>query len=592
MYKFFVTDNANNANINDTSEAPNDFAYAMIPIYKVNTEYTISVNTIYGKNVFSVALLDINKNIIKTYPGLYNYNDAIYEDSPAKLHYFDSGEYVTTDDFYNNSGLLTIQVPNNKAIKYIMVNLDNRYFDTEMCIEGSWEDFKRLYYTPYDMTEELEAENESILSNITIPKYENTNKIIPYTTKFLAKDNINLLKISEDTIQYDVFNYPPIQLSGINGRAAVAKVRIYEPGNYYYYVDRRTYGKNVVSFLVDKDGTLIQALFPVEEVTDDRTIFHVEINDTIYSDGCFLYINLQTLSQDKWMLCKDSFPDHFIPYQEEYYQADNLKVQASNVMGLNNDINTKLDNILYGKTIVFDGDSICHAALESSWNNISASDPDKHLGWAARIGQPNNMNWYNYAAGGATLVTGLYYGENNTPRHWVSSNIDTIYNAHPTLDYYIFEGGTNDADLLGLNEEKYGILNMGDYTNDNYDTTKFYNAMDMICYKATHYWPKAKIGYIVAPKMGTGYTDFTAQYSRRRFYFEMAIEVCKKWGIPYLDLWDSCPMNPKNPLHYNSSLTTDQNKQNGTSLYYDGQHPTIAGYDYLTPIIEHWIRTL
>lgn len=196
------------------------------------------------------------------------------------------------------------------------------------------------------------------------------------------------------------------------------------------------------------------------------------------------------------------------------------------------------------------------------------------------------MDWYNYAVGGGTLVTGLTTAAGGE-RYSVSKNIDVIYNTHNHLDYYIFEGGTNDADLLGLNPEKYGTLDPNDYTNENFDNTKFYNAIDYICYKATKYWPKAKIGFIVAPKMGQAATS----RNRRKFYFDMAMEACKKWGVPCLNLWDESTMNPCIPNHYDNTKTADENWSAG-SLYYDGQHPTSKGYDFLTPKIETWIKGL
>ena len=93
--------------------------------------------------------------------------------------------------------------------------------------------------------------------------------------------------------------------------------------------------------------------------------------------------------------------------------------------------------LLQGKTIVFDGDSICQASSEGTHPNC---------GWAYRIGVKNHMNWYNFGVGGGTLTAELYSLVTGNARHWISRSIDTIHDNFSSLDYLILEGGTNDAD--------------------------------------------------------------------------------------------------------------------------------------------------
>ena len=53
-------------------------------------------------------------------------------------------------------------------------------------------------------------------------------------------------------------------------------------------------------------------------------------------------------------------------------------------------------NKLYGKKIIFDGDSICWATSETI--------ATQNRGWAYRVGAKNSMEWYNYARDGATVT--------------------------------------------------------------------------------------------------------------------------------------------------------------------------------------------
>ena len=192
------------------------------------------------------------------------------------------------------------------------------------------------------------------------------------------------------------------------------------------------------------------------------------------------------------------------------------------------------------------------------------------------------MTWRNYAVGGGTITPGTTTTA-GADRHWISSNIDVIHVDYPMLDYLILEGGTNDADLLGV--DSLGTYDPDDY-GGSYDTTTFSGAFELMLYKAVTYYPRAKIGYIVAHKMG----DRSGR-ARRRPYFDRAVELCIKWGVPYIDLWHGAHLNRMLPGHYDASLDAQGNRDAG-SLYTDGQHLTSAGYDFITPKIEAWMRTL
>ena len=238
------------------------------------------------------------------------------------------------------------------------------------------------------------------------------------------------------------------------------------------------------------------------------------------------------------------------------------------------------NNKLYGKKIIFDGDSICHATSETILT--------QNRGWPYRVGAKNHMEWYNYGRDGGTITAEMYTDKTGA-RHWVSRCIDTIHEKHPTLDYLIFEGGTNDADLLGWDEAKFGTFDIADFSG-NYDDTTFTGAMESLLYKAITYYPRAKIGYIVAHRMGIRPNGY-GEKNLRRHYFLRAIEVCKKWGVPYLDLWEKSTINPMLPVYYNRELGPVENRAEGYAII-DGQHLSGVGYDMISPMIEAWILSL
>lgn len=239
-----------------------------------------------------------------------------------------------------------------------------------------------------------------------------------------------------------------------------------------------------------------------------------------------------------------------------------------------------MENHLKGKIIIFDGDSICHATSETQDNN---------RGWAYRVGKRFEMDWVNLALSGGTITAEMYYSESHHPRHWVSRNIDKIHLQYPQVDYLIFEGGTNDADLLDIDSPRFGTYDPCDYSG-NYDDTTFTGALESLFFKSISYYPKAKIGFIVTQKMGIPKSGYGKDY-RRRHYFLRAIEICKKWGVPYLDLWDSCPLNPSLKCHYDPTISKEENIKTGKA-YLDGQHLTGVGYDIVSDPICSFVFSL
>ena len=224
-------------------------------------------------------------------------------------------------------------------------------------------------------------------------------------------------------------------------------------------------------------------------------------------------------------------------------------------------------------TVVFDGDSIC-----------TASD-DNFRGWAARVGEALGADWFNYGRGGGTVTAEIYF-ESGVPRHWVSRNLTTLREKHPHVDYLILEGGTNDADLLGYDSPRFGKI-----TEDGEpDDTTFLGAMEALFLRARALFPEAKIGFIVAQKMGIPRSETVGFYNRRR-YFEAAIEVAKKHGIPYIDLWEESVLDPRLVEQYDPSLPREENIALGKP-FADGQHLTTVGYDMTADAVIEFVKSL
>lgn len=233
----------------------------------------------------------------------------------------------------------------------------------------------------------------------------------------------------------------------------------------------------------------------------------------------------------------------------------------------------KISNVLKGKTAVFLGDSICDATA------VPSSQTDYYRwGWAGRIGNANDMTWHNYGSSGASIT-------NMTGRGCIQNQLTLAISNYPDADYIILEGGTNDADVIESDPNySIGTFDKTDYTS-TYDGTTFCGALETFLRNTIMAYPTKKIGFIIPQKMGL-YTD---SLLRRRNLFDVAKQICQKWGVPCIDIWSDCIMNPKITTYYDNTKTNAENIASGKA-YVDGQHLTDAGYDTITPSIELWME--
>ena len=238
---------------------------------------------------------------------------------------------------------------------------------------------------------------------------------------------------------------------------------------------------------------------------------------------------------------------------------------------------TNPEDKLKGKTVIWNGDSICQGATATGT-------------WADRIAAKNQLKaWKNYGVGGGTITENVLY-QSGAIRHSVSASLDQMHSDYPDADYIILEGGTNDADLLGRFVANVPPSDFGNVDPENFDgpfdRETFCGALESIFYRAKLLWPDAKICFIVAQKMGLN----AATSANRYAYFKAAMDICEKWDIPYINLWDDCELDPTLPQMYDPDKSKEEN--DNLSMYRDGQHLTSAGYDLTADLIDKWLKTL
>lgn len=204
--------------------------------------------------------------------------------------------------------------------------------------------------------------------------------------------------------------------------------------------------------------------------------------------------------------------------------------------------------LLRGKKLSVNGDSICHGA-------------DSGGGYAKIIADRCGMTYQNVAQSGATIAAQTYGTDGTTARHWICR---TIENMDADADFVILEGGVNDA----TESVEMGTLNLSNYTAALDDTT-FCGAFESMLKQAILRFTKAKIFYLAVHKM-TGGFNCNAQDN----YYTNAIALCKKWGVPVIDLNVSVPPLGMYVEDENLIAMREQYTNNG-----DGWHPNQAGYE-------------
>ncbi len=215
------------------------------------------------------------------------------------------------------------------------------------------------------------------------------------------------------------------------------------------------------------------------------------------------------------------------------------------------------DNVLNDKTVLFVGDSICEAICE--WQDPTYA---RTVGWAGRIINANHMRGVNTGKSGASVST--CRGENTVLAQLKRQSSQTY-------DYVILHGGVNDA------WDNAPVGSMTEGYDGTFDVTTFAGGLENLFQYARKAYPTAIFGYIINFQIPTSTIGSLSDMSA---YFDVARDICDKWGIPYLDLY--------NDEDFNNNVLQVHLKTNLP----DGIHPNSAGYNLLAPVIGDWMKTL
>lgn len=209
------------------------------------------------------------------------------------------------------------------------------------------------------------------------------------------------------------------------------------------------------------------------------------------------------------------------------------------------------NNVLNNKTVYSFGDSLLagHYSGKGMIDGLVTSQ---------------GISYTKYAVNGSTVI-GSTSG----------SILYQINNASSTVpDFIVFDGLTNDASQTTI-DSKLGLLS--DNYDGNYNTETFYGAFENICYNLRTKYMDSNIIYVVPHKMPT--RDKSAQEKLT----SIALEVCKKWSIAVVDIYNGGQINC-----YLDNMRTKYSYDNqGETSGGNGTHLTGEGYDkWYAPLIN------
>ena len=209
------------------------------------------------------------------------------------------------------------------------------------------------------------------------------------------------------------------------------------------------------------------------------------------------------------------------------------------------------NNVLNNKTVYSFGDSLLagHYSGKGMIDGLVTSQ---------------GMSYTKYAVNGSTVI-GSTSG----------SILYQINNASSTVpDFIVFDGLTNDAYQTTI-DSKLGLLS--DNYDGNYNTETFYGAFEHICYNLRTKYMDSNIIYVVPHKMPT--RDKSAQEKLT----SIALEVCKKWSIAVVDIYNKGQIN----CYLDNMRTKYSYNNQGETIGGNGTHLTGEGYDkWYAPLIK------
>lgn len=438
--------------------------------------------------------------------------------------YYSNGTYTTYAKLHcyeyavKEGQTIRVKSVYKEAVKCInFVDIDNNTLEGYVNSHGTDVSFDNEYIVPKNCTKMI------------INKNTDTTIFEVYQVKIgstIGNEIINISSFNENLLSDTLIS--PIETK----KATYIKGSLYNISSYDSYA------------IIDAD------IYSVNE--GDKITVNCGIIDT-----CYLVTVLD--SEERILLQKQQGnASNFVEYSLNITIPPNgkkLVVNRHNQLNKNYSVKKKviktnlLENKLSDKYFLFCGDSIIQAVNGSG-------------GWATRVKNKYGATVENIGIGGATLQ--LYAERPYSVYEKIKG-----YTNKDKVTHTIFDGGTNDI-WIGL---PLGTITNG--YDDEINLNTFCGALEGIFRELQNNYPKTKIGYIIVHKVNI------STIAKQEEYYSKAREICKKYSVKYLDLFNTSNINCKLSSH----LTRYFHES-------DGIHFNDYGYDYTQTQVEKFIESL
>lgn len=304
------------------------------------------------------------------------------------------------------------------------------------------------------------------------------------------------------------------------------------------------------AYIIKNDLGVIIAKYPASSQTVS-IIDYIDYEITIPTAGATLYIN----DIRGWQsVAKQPIVKRITKVLKNPVNSTDFVAVQNRVTSLENSKVGSITDILYGKKLGTAGDSITEGTAISVDTTYGI-----RMTYGAITAIRHNMTFYNYGISGSTMQN---IGGKNP------FCVSRYQSMASDLDYLTI--------WFGWNDNAYGVLGT---ISDTVDTT-YYGAYNIVLKWLLINRPALKIGLIVPYGASAGIRQAVR-------------DLGKKWGVPYLDLYD----NTKVPLFFgmdsvaNSDVTSVISTKQSAFLV-DGCHPNTVGYQYLATIYENFLKSL
>ncbi len=239
---------------------------------------------------------------------------------------------------------------------------------------------------------------------------------------------------------------------------------------------------------------------------------------------------------------------------------------------------------LSASSLLMVGDSIMAGWRDTAYGK---SDYSNGGGWSARLINNYDMNVTNAA------VAGTAFSSVRDVQGKMRIRDELVNNRYFDYDFVLLQGGFNDIfgdDSMGGDKKP---VPMGKMTASNcfdaskFNTDTFAGAFEDLLYNAARYFDGKRIGFIVTYQ--TPYSKRNEATKDTKAYFNLAMQICDKWGVPYLNF----NTGSYKQLVWSTPYVTMFYPNNSTKPYFaDDIHLNTAGYDMSVGYIADFLRSL